>query len=130
VNVLFLSLPFHPRLSREQRSPGVTKGGTFYYPKWLATAAGVAIRSGHDMDLVDAPAAGLPLKAISDRIEANGIEALVCDTSTPSIFNDIHVVETLRAEHPRLRVVLVGRHVSALPTEILAISKNSSVYSV
>ncbi|MGD0940371.1 MAG: radical SAM protein [Terracidiphilus sp.] len=76
------------------------------------------------MDLVDAPAAGLSIKAISDRIKSKGIEALVCDTSTPSIFNDIHVVEALRAEHSRLRVLLVGRHVSALPAETLAISQS------
>ncbi len=130
MRVLFLNPPFHPRFSREQRSPGVTKGGTLYYPKWLATAAGVAIRSGHNVDLIDAPAAGLSVKAISDRIEAKGIEALVCDTSTPSIFNDIHVVEALRAVHPRLRVLLVGRHVSALPRETLAISQSLEAIAV
>ena len=44
MRVLFLNPPFHPRFSREQRSPAVTKSGTLYYPKWLATAAGVAIQ--------------------------------------------------------------------------------------
>lgn len=130
MHVLFLNPPFHSRFSREQRSPGVTKSGTLYYPKWLATAAGVAIRSGHVVDLIDAPAVGLSVKAISDRIEAKGIEALVCDTSTPSIFNDIHVVEALRAVHPRLRVLLVGRHVSALPAETLAISQSFEAIAV
>ena len=46
MRVLFLNPPFHPRFSREQRSPAVTKSGTLYYPKWLATAAGVAIKNG------------------------------------------------------------------------------------
>jgi radical SAM superfamily enzyme YgiQ (UPF0313 family) len=122
MRVLFLNPPFHARFSREQRSPAVTKSGTLYYPKWLATAAGVAIRSGHEVDLVDAPAAGLSVKAISDRVEAKGVEALVCDTSTPSIFNDVKVVEALRVAHPRLRVLLVGRHVSALPQQTLTLS--------
>jgi hypothetical protein len=33
MRVLFLNPPFHPRFSREQRSPAVTKSGTLYYPK-------------------------------------------------------------------------------------------------
>ena len=36
MNVLFLNPPFLPRFSREQRSPAVTKSGTYYYPKWLS----------------------------------------------------------------------------------------------
>src|ERR1022692_1098935 len=85
MHVLFLNPPFHPRFSREQRSPAVTKSGTLYYPKWLAHAAGVAIKSGHDVDLVDAPAAGYSVQAVIDRIAAKNIEAVVCDTSTPSL---------------------------------------------
>jgi anaerobic magnesium-protoporphyrin IX monomethyl ester cyclase len=122
MRVLFLNPPFHPRFSREQRSPAVTKSGTLYYPKWLAHAAGVAIKSGHTVDFVDAPAAGFSLQAIIDRVSAQNIEAVVCDTSTPSIYNDVSVVDALVAADPRLHVLLVGRHVSALPQETLAIS--------
>ncbi len=122
MRVLFLNPPFHPRFSREQRSPAVTKSGTLYYPKWLCHAAGVAIREGHDVDVVDAPAAVLSLKAVSDRIEAKGMEAVVCDTSTPSIVNDVRVVEELRAANPKLKVLMVGRHVSAMPVETFAMS--------
>src|SRR5215468_7532389 len=82
MRVLFLNPPFHPRFSREQRSPAVTKSGTLYYPKWLSTAAGVAIKNGHDVDLVDAPASGTPVQAVIDRINAKDIDAVVCDTST------------------------------------------------
>src|SRR5215472_12180506 len=122
MRVLFLNPPFHARFSREQRSPAVTKSGTLYYPKWLSTAAGVAIKNGHDVDLVDAPAANLSVKAVSDRIEAKNIEAVVCDTSTPSILNDISVIEQLVAAKPSLNVLMVGRHVSSLPRETLAMS--------
>jgi len=70
MRVLFLNPPFHPRFSREQRSPAVTKSGTLYYPKWLAHAAGVAIKSGHDVDFIDAPAAGHSVQAVIDRKNA------------------------------------------------------------
>ncbi len=122
MKVLFLNPPFHPRFSREQRSPAVTKSGTLYYPKWLAHAAGVAIQNGHEVDLMDAPAAGYPVQAIIDRVAAKNIEAVVCDTSTPSIFNDVNVVNSLVAAKPSLHVLLVGRHVSSLPQQTLAMS--------
>jgi anaerobic magnesium-protoporphyrin IX monomethyl ester cyclase len=122
MRVLFLNPPFHPRFSREQRSPAVTKSGTLYYPKWLATSAGVAIQKGHDVDLVDSPAAGYTVQAVIDRINAKNIEAVVCDTSTPSIINDVSVIESLVAAKPSLHVLLVGRHVSSLPRETLLMS--------
>jgi hypothetical protein len=122
MRVLFLNPPFHPRFSREQRSPAVTKSGTLYYPKWLATAAGVAIKNGHEVDLVDAPAGGFSVQAVIDRIEAKNIDAVICDTSTPSIINDIAVIDALVASRPSLHTLMVGRHVSSLPRETLAMS--------
>jgi anaerobic magnesium-protoporphyrin IX monomethyl ester cyclase len=122
MRVLFLNPPFHPRFSREQRSPAVTKSGTLYYPKWLATAAGVAIKNGHEVDLVDSPAAGQSVQGVIHRINAKNIEAVVCDTSTPSILNDVSVMESLIAAKPSLQVLMVGRHVSSLPRETLAMS--------
>ncbi len=124
MRVLFLNPPFHPKFSREQRSPAVTKSGTLYYPKWLSTAAGVAIKNGHDVDLVDAPAACYSVQQVIDRIQAKNIEAVVCDTSTPSILNDVSVIDALKAANPALHVLLVGRHVSSLPRETLAMSPN------
>jgi len=130
MRVLFLNPPFHPRFSREQRSPAVTKSGTLYYPKWLATAAGVAIKNGHEVDLVDAPAAGYSVLAVIDRMRAKNIEAVVCDTSTPSILNDVSVIEALLTANPSLHVLLVGRHVSSLPKETLAMSAGLEAVAV
>jgi radical SAM superfamily enzyme YgiQ (UPF0313 family) len=130
MRVLFLNPPFHPRFSREQRSPAVTKSGTLYYPKWLATAAGVAIKNGHEVDLVDAPAAGFSVQAVIDRIAAKNIEAVVCDTSTPSILNDVSVMNALSAANPKLHTLMVGRHVSSLPKETLAMSDSLQAVAI
>jgi anaerobic magnesium-protoporphyrin IX monomethyl ester cyclase len=130
MQVLFLNPPFHPRFSREQRSPAVTKSGTLYYPKWLAHAAGVAIKAGHGVDLLDAPAACASVQAVIDRIHAKNVDAVVCDTSTPSILNDIKVIEALLAAKPSLHVLLVGRHVSSLPRETLASSDSLEAVAV
>src|SRR6202012_4188803 len=120
MRVLFLNPPFHARYSREQRSPAVTKSGTLYYPKWLATAAGVAIKNGHEVDLVDAPVAGFSLQHVIDRINAKNIDAVVCDTSTPSILNDTSVLDALKEARPALHTLMVGLHGSSLPKETLS----------
>ena len=36
IKVLLINPPFLSKFSRSQRSPAVTKGGTLYYPYWLA----------------------------------------------------------------------------------------------
>ena len=56
MQILFLNPPFKGRFSRTSRSPAVTKGGTLYYPVWLALAAGVAEKEGHSVQFFDAPA--------------------------------------------------------------------------
>lgn len=122
MRVLFLNPPFHPRFSRESRSPAVAKSNTLYYPKWLSYAAGVALQNGHDVDLVDAPAWEVDTRYVLDRIGQKGIQAVVCDTSTPSIVNDLRVVQAIRRQHPRLPVCMVGRHVSVLAEETLRTS--------
>jgi anaerobic magnesium-protoporphyrin IX monomethyl ester cyclase len=122
LNVLFLNPPFHNRFSRESRSPAVTKSGTLYFPKWLSHAAGVAIQAGHIVDLIDAPAAGHSVDYVIDRIRAKNVKAVVCETSTPSIVNDVRVVDALKAKLPNIRICLVGRHVSALPEQTLGYS--------
>lgn len=119
MKVLFLNPPFHDRFSRESRSPAVAKSDTLYYPKWLSHAAGVAIKCGHEVDLIDAPAWCVDLKYVLDRIDAKGIQAVVCDTSTPSILNDIGVVNAILEHNPKLHVLMVGRHVSVLAEDTL-----------
>lgn len=122
MRVLYLNPPFHPKFSRESRSPAVAKSGTLYYPKWLSYAAGVAIRAGHDVDLIDAPAKDLSVQYILDRIEKKGIQALICDCSTPSIVNDVNVVDRISAKFPDLHIIMVGRHVSVYPGETIGVS--------
>jgi anaerobic magnesium-protoporphyrin IX monomethyl ester cyclase len=125
MNVLFLNPPFLSRFSREQRSPAVTKSGTYYYPKWLSYAAGVAIQNKHNVDLVDAPVSGDSVKSIIDRIINKNISAIVVDTSTPSILNDCNVVNEIKNAIPKINIMMVGRHVSAEPKETLDLASGA-----
>ena len=80
--------------------------------------------------MVDAPAGGFSVQAVIDRIAAKNIEAVVCDTSTPSILNDISVVEAMVAANRSLHVLMVGRHVSSLPKETLAMSPSLEAVAI
>ena len=89
-----LNPPFLRNYSRGQRSPAVTKSATFYYPIWLAYAAGAVHQAGHEMRLVDAPANELGVEdvaAIADEFQPG---LIIVDTSTPSIETQAHGLAT------------------------------------
>ena len=122
MNILMLNPPFLYRFSREQRSPAVTKSGTFYYPMWLAYATGVLEKEDHRVELIDAPAEKCDVEQLLKRIVEFCPDLIVIDTSTPSIYSDIQVAESIKESLPDSFIVLVGPHVSALPEESLRMS--------
>ena len=124
MKILMLNPPFLPRFSRSQRSPAVTKGGTLYYPFWLASATGVLEEKGHEVRLVDAPAQALDLRGTVEYARDFKPNLVVLDTSTPSIYNDIKVGELIKEAVVESFVVLVGTHPSALPEETLKLGNN------
>ncbi len=122
MNVLTLNPPFHPKYSRGQRSPAVIKSGTVYYPIWLSYATGVLEQNGFSVKLIDAPAAGHDLAYVLDVVDRFQPRLVVIDTSTPSVYNDVEVVKSIKSRAPGVFVALVGPHVTALPEETLKIS--------
>jgi len=104
--------------SRASRSPAVTKSSTLYYPFFLAYATGVLEDEGYDVTLLDAPAAGLDRNKTLDKIKQIEPEIVVCETSTPSIENDMETIRELKNISVPFAVA-VGTHVSALPEEVL-----------
>lgn len=121
MEVLLVNPPFLPRFTRESRSPAVAKSGTLYYPMWLAYAAGVLEKEGFTVSLFDAPARGYDTDFINNKIREHNPRLVVVDTSTPSITNDIQVAQSIKDADKDSFVVLVGRHVSALPEETMLI---------
>jgi len=118
-----LNAPFHAKFSRSSRSPAVTKGGTIYYPLWLAYATGVMEKVGHEVKLIDAPARGLTLENVLAIVKEFKPKLVVIDASTPSVHNDVRVLEAIKKEQDCF-AVLVGTHPSALPAETLKMSKS------
>jgi anaerobic magnesium-protoporphyrin IX monomethyl ester cyclase len=127
MRVLFLNPPFlsrHGKFSREQRSPAVTKSGTFYYPMWLCYAAGLLEKNGFEVKIIDAPAKRIDTESVLSSAKNFSPELTIVDTSTPSIYNDVDVAAKVK-KLTNSFTVLVGTHPSALPEDTLKI--NTSV---
>ena len=86
---------------------------------WLAYAAGVTIDNGFEVDFIDAPADGLSMGAVEERVRKFNPSLIVMDTSTPSIKNDVNAGGRLKDICPGAFLILVGTHVSALPEEVI-----------
>lgn len=122
MNIFVVNPPFLKKYSRPQRSPAVTKSGTLYFPIWLAYCVGMLKSRGFEVQFIDAPAQDMDLSGVIALMQEHEPGLAVLDTSTPSIFNDIAVAETIKQVLPRVFLVLVGTHVSALPEETMIAS--------
>ena len=118
MKIVTLNPPYFPMFSRASRSPAVTKSSTLYYPFFLAYATGVLEDDGFDVTLIDAPAAGLDRYKTIEKIKQLKPDLIVCETSTPSIENDMKVVKELKNIGVPF-IISVGTHVSALADEVL-----------
>jgi radical SAM superfamily enzyme YgiQ (UPF0313 family) len=127
MKVLMLNPPFIPKFSRSSRSPCVTKGGTFYYPYYLAYATGVLDREGFKVKLVDAVANEWSHEETLRFIKRFEPELIVMDTSTPSIINDMKFTDSVKEMLENVHICLVGTHVTALPEETLKQCKADSI---
>lgn len=125
MKVYLLNPPFLPKYSRCQRSPGVIRSGTVYYPIWLAYATGVLEKAGHECRLTDAAASCLSLETCLEQAKRFDPGLLVIDTSTPSIFSDLATARELKSRHPSGIIVLVGNHASSTALEILGDEENA-----
>jgi len=82
---------------------------SFWYPTWLAQPAALVDQS----TLVDAPAHGLDLAAVTNR--ARDFDLAVLHTSTPSFAADIKCIEALKTANRDLKAGLVGAKVAVDP---------------
>ena len=121
MKILMLNPPYFKRFSRNSRSPAISKGGTLYYPIWLAYATGVLEEEGFDVRLIDGPASGRDMEEIVDEMRVFKPDLTVIDTSTPSIHNDVQAAEALK-DASGSYIIMVGTHASAMSEETVRMS--------
>src|SRR3989344_5957890 len=119
MKILTLNPPFVARFTRSSRSPAISKGGCVYYPLWLTFTTGVLEQDGHNVKLVDAPAASLSHEDVYGMAEDFRPDLIVLDTVTASFNNDKKVAEDIKKILPDTFIAMVGTHVTALPDRSL-----------
>ena len=114
MKIAFLNPPLNDwHFSRSQRSPGVIKSGTMYYPYWLAYATALATERGHECLLLDCPADWLDRDTAKARLTEFAPDLVVVETSTPSIGHDLETVTILKAALPDAKFCCSGTHVTS-----------------
>jgi radical SAM superfamily enzyme YgiQ (UPF0313 family) len=126
MKILMLNPPFLPRYSRQSRSPCVTKGGTFYFPYYLAYATGNLEKNGYegDVNLVDAVANEWSHEKTVSFTKSFKPDLVIIDTSTPSIYNDVNVAASIKNALENVKIALVGTHPTSLTEETFALSSS------
>ena len=121
-----LNPPFFPRFSRQSRSPCITKGGTFYYPYYLAYATGALEKNGYDgsVKLVDAIANEWDRKETLNFVKSFKPNLVIIDTSTPSIYNDVEVATNIKKKIEDAKITFVGTHPTRSTNETFTLSSS------
>ena len=108
MKVYLLNPPFMPRFTRDMRWQDTGRGGTLYYPIWLAYATGILEQAGFETKLVDTPAWQWGMSEVIADIKQYRPDYVVVDTSFPSLNNDISVSEKIKELSPSVKTVMVG----------------------
>ncbi len=114
MKIFFINPPFLGRFSRAQRSPGIIKSGTMYYPYWLAHAAAVAEKYGHEINLIDCPASGKTEKDFQQAVLRFQPDLMVIESVTASWHSDLKIAGNLKNLLPQAKICMAGTHVTAL----------------
>lgn len=117
--VYILNPPYIPHFGRGMRWQDTGRGGTLYYPIWLAYATGILEQAGFETKLVDAPAWNWDTKQVIEDVRAFQPNLIVMDSSFPSLDNDISVANEIKKGYPDVQIVVVGPAASQFPDRIL-----------
>ena len=85
-------------------------GGYIPFPVFLATAAALAKRHGHETEMRDSVASGETYDHYYADIERTQPTVVVIETATPTLKHDIEVVDEIRRRVPGVVVIFTGMH--------------------
>jgi radical SAM superfamily enzyme YgiQ (UPF0313 family) len=99
----------------------------FRHPEYFLTAVAVLEMDGHEVQFIDATTHDIPEKELVKRVLDFDPEMVIIYCTTPSIYSDIHHGKLIKEKNRKIKTVLIGPHVSALPEESLNIDKSIDV---
>lgn len=89
-------------------------------PISLALCAAVLEQNGFEVKLSDCIAENINLTILIRKIRNFKPELVILNTSTPSIDSDLAVVGEIKKNNPKIKIAVLGIHVTALPRESLS----------
>ncbi|MDD5071070.1 MAG: radical SAM protein [Candidatus Omnitrophica bacterium] len=92
--------------------------GVQFPPLPLIYVATVLEQGGHQVDVVDAQAQGIPLGEIERKISNYDIVFLI--SATMSYQEDVSILQTLKKKNPHLITIMFGAHPTFLPKDALS----------
>ncbi len=120
MKILVLNPSYGKGFVRSQRWPARSRGRVQRHPDYLAIAAAVLERDGHQVKLLDGAALNMPLAQVEGIARDFRPELSFIHTTTPSIYSDVQHAEMLK--NLGSATVLVGAHASVLPEETIRMS--------
>ncbi|PKK89482.1 MAG: B12-binding domain-containing radical SAM protein [Candidatus Wallbacteria bacterium HGW-Wallbacteria-1] len=126
MRILILNPPFVEGFCRSQRWAAKTRARVMRHPDGLATAAALLRSRGHQVSLIDGPAANIEPARIPELTLREKPDMVVVDSTTPSIFNDIACCHAIKnSMSPPPIIIMVGPHASALPRQTLELANGA-----
>ncbi|MDD5288139.1 MAG: radical SAM protein [Dehalococcoidales bacterium] len=120
MKIYLLNPPYLPRFTRDMRWQDTGRGGTLYYPIWLAYATGVLEQAGFETRLVDTPAMEWGMPEVIADMKKYQPDFVVVDTSFPSLNNDLSVSEVIKETFPDVKTAMVGAPASQFAEKMLS----------
>src|SRR3989344_9633359 len=96
---------------------------TYIYPVVPAYAATLLKISGYDVYWLDEIAQRWSLQKYLEKLEESGADLLAIESKTPTIKSYCKIINDIKKLFPKLKIVLMGDHVTALPQESMEKSK-------
>lgn len=124
MKILVINEPFVKDFCRTQRWAARTRGRVLRAPDWLAYAAAVLERGGHDVRLLDMVARNQTKEDLKSIVHKEKPDFVVLDSTTPSIYSDIECASLIK-QTSEAKVVMVGPHISSLPEETLHLAEGA-----
>ncbi len=119
MKILFLNLPYRFEISRASRWPEKTKSGTLYYPYWLCYAAGMCMKQGFDVDVVDCITKKMTQEQTAELTAEKAPDYIMCELTTPTCTYDYQTLQLIRSKYPAGKILVGGTHATALPEQVL-----------
>jgi radical SAM superfamily enzyme YgiQ (UPF0313 family) len=94
-------------------------GGYIPFPVFLATAAALAKRNGHTVEMRDSVASGETYETFYANIVTTKPKVIVIETSTPTLKQDISIVNEIRTIVPNVKIIFTGMHFELAETSFL-----------